>query len=152
MRAASKHGGPWPKISVWHGTADPIVKPCNCEDSIRQWADLHGVSADPSYEESIGSHSRRVWHDADGNTLIEAISLSEMAHGVPLGSAMGKESCGAVGTFFLDAGISSTHHIANFWWPREARQGTPLRRRRTLTPAWLEAAVHAGAAERRART
>jgi feruloyl esterase len=27
VRAASKHRGPWPKISVWHGTSDAIVKP-----------------------------------------------------------------------------------------------------------------------------
>jgi poly(hydroxyalkanoate) depolymerase family esterase len=125
VRQVSGHSGPWPKISIWHGTADPIVKPCNGEDTIRQWADLHGVAADPSYEETIGNHSRRVWQDADGNTLIEAIALNEMAHGVPLGSAMGKDNCGSVGTFFLDAGISSTQHIANFWWPREARLGMP---------------------------
>ena len=35
--------GPWPKISIWHGTADPIVKPSNCEDIIRQWTELHGL-------------------------------------------------------------------------------------------------------------
>jgi hypothetical protein len=27
VRAASRHRGPWPKISVWHGASDPIVKP-----------------------------------------------------------------------------------------------------------------------------
>src|SRR5581483_325320 len=26
VRSASKHPGPWPKISVWHGTSDPSVK------------------------------------------------------------------------------------------------------------------------------
>src|SRR6185437_13350080 len=26
VRAASKHRGPWPRISVWHGTADTMVK------------------------------------------------------------------------------------------------------------------------------
>jgi hypothetical protein len=30
-------------------------------------------------------------------------------------SAIGGESCGAAGAFFLDVGISSTHHIARFW-------------------------------------
>jgi len=37
VRAASRHRGSWPKISVWHGTSDPIVKPSNAEDIIRQW-------------------------------------------------------------------------------------------------------------------
>jgi poly(hydroxyalkanoate) depolymerase family esterase len=115
VRAASRHRGPWPKISVWHGTADPIVKPSNAENIVSQWIDVHGLAAAFSYEESSGSHTRKVWTDANGDALIEAFSISGMAHGVPLGSAMGGEFCGSPGAFFLNAGISSTHHIARFW-------------------------------------
>lgn len=113
--ADSKHRGPWPKISVWHGTADPIVKPSNAENIIRQWTSVHGLSANPSFEELIGIHTRRVWNDANGDALIEAFSVRGMAHGVPLASTTNEDSCGAFGAFFLDAGISSTHHIADFW-------------------------------------
>ena len=115
VRAASRHHGPWPKISVWHGTSDPIVKPLNGEDIIRQWTNVHGLSDSPSYQELIGSHIRRVWNDSDGKALIEAFSINGMAHGVPLAITMGGESCGSAGAFFLDVGISSTHHIARFW-------------------------------------
>jgi feruloyl esterase len=120
VRAASRHLGPWPKISVWHGTSDPIVKPLNGEDIIRQWTNLHGLSDSPSYQELIGSHTRRTWNDADGGALIEAFSISGMAHGVPLAITMGGESCGAAGAFFLDVGISATHHIARFWHLHES--------------------------------
>src|SRR5690348_14973365 len=44
VRAASSHRGPWPKISVWHGTTDPIVQPANAEDIIRQWTEVHGLA------------------------------------------------------------------------------------------------------------
>ena|SRR6185436_1506390 len=27
VRSASAHAGPWPKISIWHGTADAVVSP-----------------------------------------------------------------------------------------------------------------------------
>ena len=37
-----------------------------------------------------------------------------MAHGVPLATT-GGERYGAAGAFFLDVGISSTHHIARWW-------------------------------------
>src|SRR5439155_1177812 len=110
-----RHRGPWPKISVWHGASDPIVKPFKGEDIIRQWTNVHGLSDSPSYQESIGSHTRRIWNDANGKVLIEAFSISGMAHGVPLATTTGGESCGAAGAFFLDVGISSTHHIARFW-------------------------------------
>src|SRR5215813_5070628 len=115
VRAASRHRGPWPKISVWHGTSDPIVKPSNGEDIIRQWTNVHGLSDSPSYQGLIGSHTRRIWSEANGKALVEAFSISGMAHGVPLATTTGGESCGAAGAFFLDVGISSTHHIARWW-------------------------------------
>jgi poly(hydroxyalkanoate) depolymerase family esterase len=124
VRAASNHRGPWPKISVWHGTADPIVKPANGEEIVRQWTDLHGLATAPSYTEVISGHTRRVWNDADGEALIEAFSIGGMAHGVPL-ATIGEDTYGAVGAFFLDAGISSTYHIANFWHLSEKLAAIP---------------------------
>jgi hypothetical protein len=115
VRAASPYRGPWPKISIWHGTADTIVKPSNAEGSIRQWLDVHGLPSTPSYEEKIGGHLRRVWNDSDGNPAVEAFSISGMAHGVPLGLTLEGDNGGTAGPFFLEAGIWSTHHIAQFW-------------------------------------
>ncbi len=115
VRSASGHSGPWPTISVWHGSADAIVKPSNAEHIVQQWADVHGLSAAPSGSERIDGHMRRVWTDADGATLIEAFSIAGMAHGVPLGSVDGAEHCGEAGQYFIDAGLSSTHHIAHAW-------------------------------------
>jgi poly(hydroxyalkanoate) depolymerase family esterase len=115
IRSASSYRGPWPKISIWHGTADPIVKPSNAEGSIRQWLDVHGLSTAPSYQEKVGPHVRRVWKDIEGNTLVEAFLISGMAHGVPLGLTLDGDNCGTAGPFFLEAGISSTTSIAKFW-------------------------------------
>jgi hypothetical protein len=73
---------------------------------------VHGLSYSPSYQELIGRHTRRIWNDANGTALIEAFSMGGMAHGVPLATTMGAESCGAVGAFFLDVGISITSHAS----------------------------------------
>jgi poly(hydroxyalkanoate) depolymerase family esterase len=124
VRAASRHRGPWPKISVWHGTCDPIVKPSNGENIIRQWTNVHGLSERASHQEFVENHTRRVWSDANGKVLIEAFSISGMSHGVPLATAA-EGSCGSAGAFFLDVGISSTHHIARFWRLRESTVEVP---------------------------
>jgi len=115
VRAASEYQGPWPRVSVWHGSADPIVRPSNGEDIIRQWTDVNGLAAHPSREEKLAGHIRRIWNDANGNTLVEAFSISNMGHGVPLATGLGVANCGAAGPFFLDVGLSSTHHIAQSW-------------------------------------
>jgi hypothetical protein len=114
VRAASKHRGSWPTISVWHGTSDPIVKFSNGEDIIRQWTDVQELSKAPSHEELAENYTRRVWRDANGDARIEAFSIDGMAHGVPL-ATRAEDSCGSAGAFFLDVGISSTHRIARFW-------------------------------------
>jgi poly(hydroxyalkanoate) depolymerase family esterase len=113
VRAASDHRGRWPTISVWHGSADTIVKPSNAAHIISQWLNVHGLPERPSAQEQIGDHTRRVWNDAAGQPRIESFTVSGIAHGVPL--ATSPDSCGAPGPFFLDAGLSSTQRIAQCW-------------------------------------
>jgi poly(hydroxyalkanoate) depolymerase family esterase len=115
VRVASPHRGPWPKISVWQGSADPIVRPSNAEDVIRQWAEVHQLPAMPTREEFVRGQLRRVWNDADGAPVIEAYTIFAMGHGVPLATGQGDERCGTPGPFFLEVGLSSTHQIAKFW-------------------------------------
>jgi poly(hydroxyalkanoate) depolymerase family esterase len=114
VNRASRHRGPWPKISVWHGTADTIVRPLNAENIVRQWTDVHCLPAEPSHTESCAAYTRRTWNVANGATLVEAFSISGMAHGIPVATT-GTDACGAAGPFFLDVGISSSYRIARFW-------------------------------------
>jgi poly(hydroxyalkanoate) depolymerase family esterase len=111
VRAASPHAGPWPKLSVWHGDADQTVKPVNADEIVKQWADVHGLSAAPSLETRVDGHRRRVWRDAAGDAVLESYTVAGMAHGAPIDAA----ACGQIAPFFLDAGISSTERIAEFW-------------------------------------
>ena len=67
VRGASSHRGPWPKISVWHGTADTVVRPSNADHIIRQWLDVQKLAERASIEEQIGRHTRRVWKDYRGH-------------------------------------------------------------------------------------
>lgn len=140
VRAASRHRGPWPKISVWHGTSDAIVHPRNGEDLIRQWTNVHGLSEIPARRESVEGHTRRVWTDANGEALVEAFSIGGMAHGVPLATT--KDGCGSAGAFFLDVGISSTRHIARFWRLHESVVVAP--RAAPPVPASVRIPIKAG--------
>ncbi len=115
VRQASTGSTRWPRISVWHGTADAVVKPSNAEHIVDQWVDVHGLAGEPTHESRIAHHTRRVWNDATGNTLIEAFSIDGMAHGVPLAPAQDAQACGHAGPFFIDVGLCSTRHIAASW-------------------------------------
>lgn len=112
VRAASGHRGPWPTLSLWHGTADKTVAPANMDAIVGQWRRLHGLPQARSEQIALGRHIRRVWSDPDGIPRIEAFHIAGMGHGTPLDGA---DDIGAPGAFMLDAKISSTRHIARFW-------------------------------------
>jgi poly(hydroxyalkanoate) depolymerase family esterase len=114
VRAASPHKGPWPRLSVWHGSGDAIVNPQNMESILQQWTEVHRVSLRPHVEHDVHGHQRRAWRSDDGVDVIEAISVTGMPHGVPLATT-GVEGVGHAGAYHFDVGISSTQHIANFW-------------------------------------
>jgi poly(hydroxyalkanoate) depolymerase family esterase len=132
VRNASHHKGPWPKLSVWHGSADRTVNPANANEIVKQWLDVHDLPSTPMSEATVDGYPRQIWWNADGETVVESYTITDMAHGTPLGTADNDERYGAQGAFLIEAGISSSFHIANFFglteWirqPREAAKTAP---------------------------
>jgi poly(hydroxyalkanoate) depolymerase family esterase len=115
VRAASEHQGPWPRVSIWHGDADATVAPGNAQEIVKQWVGLHGLELAPTSEETVAGAQRSVWRDAKGRDVVELHLVPGMGHGAPVDPGEGDGHAGAVGPFMLDAGISSTWHIARFW-------------------------------------
>jgi poly(hydroxyalkanoate) depolymerase family esterase len=115
VRKASKHKGRWPKLSVWHGSADRTVNPSNADEIVKQWLDVHGLPAAPMSEATVDGYPRQIWWNADGETVVESYTITNMSHGTPLGAAENDERYGTEGAFLIEAGLSSSYHIANFF-------------------------------------
>jgi poly(hydroxyalkanoate) depolymerase family esterase len=115
VRNASNHKGPWPKLSVWHGSADRTVNPANADEIVKQWLDVHDLPSAPMSEATVDGYPRQIWWNKDGETIVESYTITDMAHGTPLGVADNDERYGAQGAFLIEAGISSSYHIANFF-------------------------------------
>lgn len=144
VRAASPHRGPWPTVSIWHGSADHTVVPANADAILAQWQAIHGVSGDAAETDMADGHPHRVWRDARGRAVLEEYRITGMGHGTPL-STRGEAGCGASGPHMLEAGISSTRQIARFWG-LAAPDLAPSARRRT-TPSEPASAVAPRAAD-----
>ena len=115
VRNASKHRAPWPKVSVWHGTADRTVNPANANEIVKQWLDVHRLPSHPMSEGMVDGYPHQLWWNADGETVVESYTITDMAHGTPIGKAENDQQYGKQGAFLIDAGISSSHHIASFF-------------------------------------
>ena len=115
VRQASPHKGPWPRVSVWHGSADTTVIPSNAQEILKQWTDVHGLSLTQSVHETVDGYPREFWTDPSGLERIESYTITDMAHGTPLATNARDGACGATGPFLLQVGISSSYHIAKFF-------------------------------------
>lgn len=110
--SASPHRGAWPKISIWHGDADPTVNVSNGEALVAQWLALHGLTHAASRSEFMDGYVKRSWKTDAGETPVEAYTIEGMGHGTPVG---GVENYGHAGKHFFDVGLSSSVRIAEFW-------------------------------------
>src|SRR5262249_61870718 len=57
--------------------------------------------------------------------MVESYTITDMAHGTPLGVADNDQRYGVRGAFMIEAGISSSYHIAKFFglteWIRQQK-------------------------------
>ncbi|MBV2148120.1 PHB depolymerase family esterase [Sphingobium sp. AS12] len=124
VRNASDHAGPWPRVSVWHGAADPTVNSGNADAILAQWLSVHALDGQPSATQNIAAHRHRIWNDATGRTVVEDYRIADMGHGTPLATT-GDDACGTPMPHMLEAGISSTRRIAASWGLLAGRKATP---------------------------
>lgn len=104
------YGGPWPRVEIWHGSADYTVRPVNGEASREQWVDVHGASTEPDRTEQRPSGTVAEIHDAAGQPAVALNTVSGMGHGTPVDPSAG---CGSAGAYFLDT-LCSTEYTADF--------------------------------------
>jgi poly(hydroxyalkanoate) depolymerase family esterase len=139
VRDASAHKGPWPKLSVWHGSADCTVNPANANEIVKQWLDVHQLPSAPMSEGAVNGYPRQVWWNTDGETVIESYTITDMAHGTPLGIGDNDKRYGTQGAFLIEAGISSSYQIANFFglteWIRRSQVTTKPSAKPSVKPS-----------------
>ena len=114
VRSASDHSEDWPILSVWHGSADQTVDRSNASALVEQWRTVHGAPETPQETDLVQGYPHRVWRNPEGRPVVEEYSIKGLGHGAPLdtrGSRHGEQAA----PFMIEAGISSTRHIARFW-------------------------------------
>jgi hypothetical protein len=93
----------------------------------------------------VDGYPRQVWWNADGETVVESYTITDMAHGTPLGIGDNDKRYGAQGAFLIEAGISSSYHIANFFglteWIRRPKVASNEAAKSAPRPAPKQAAL-----------
>ena len=96
--------GPRPRMQVWHGTEDDVLRYPNFGEEIKQWTNVLGVGQTPAATDSPVSGWTRTRYGSTGDHApVEAVSLRGVGHNV-YGAGMADRAL----TFFgLNGGGSS---------------------------------------------
>jgi poly(hydroxyalkanoate) depolymerase family esterase len=85
VRAASSHTGPWPSVSIWHGTADYTVAYSNQRELAEQWS-------------NVGS-------------VVSTRTFTGMGHGQPVNPGQ----CGRTAPYMLDVNVCAAEELGRTW-------------------------------------
>ncbi len=100
-----------------HSALDTTVNINNAQAVVAQWADLHGLSLTAARQELVDGAIRLSWGDQ-----LEAYTFATLGHGTPIDS----RDLGQPGPFILEAGVSSSRRIAQFWDLKPATRVRPV--------------------------
>jgi len=106
------YGGRWPRLQIWQGAGDTVVKPMNQTEILEQFANVVGIDTTADASSTVGTLTRAEYRDAAGATLIETMTVAGMDHGAALDPMNG---CGTAGPYRLAVGVCSTELIARFF-------------------------------------
>jgi poly(hydroxyalkanoate) depolymerase family esterase len=116
VRAANPgYAGPWPRVGIWHGTADTTVVPANATELRDQWTNVWGIPQTASATGTLpGSTSVEHYHDSASRAAVSLYRVQGMAHGTPVAPGSAENQCGTTGPYFLNS-ICSSYYIAQSW-------------------------------------
>jgi poly(hydroxyalkanoate) depolymerase family esterase len=115
VRQASSVAGPFPKVSIWHGSKDRTVNPVNEIEEMEQWTNVHGIDPRSATHDTIKGFPHQTFRDANGDPVVETFSITDMDHGQPVDPGGGGDQCGAEDQFIINEHICASFFTAKFW-------------------------------------
>jgi len=107
----------WPRASIWHGTADKNVFYYTMPMAIGQWKRVHRITR-AGITRTLGDIFRyEAWKNARGNTLVEAYTMQDAVHMIPV-----TKTCGKAGGYFKEEKICFAEKTIEFFGFRSASQ------------------------------
>jgi len=115
VRKAANFPGPFPKVSIWHGSADTTVSPVNATSEMLQWTNVHGIDPASAAHDTVKGFPHQLFKNAAGDAVVETYSITAMSHGDPVDPGSAADQCGAADQYIIDEHICSSYFIAKFW-------------------------------------
>jgi poly(hydroxyalkanoate) depolymerase family esterase len=100
----------YPRITIWHGSADTTVVPANADRLRDQWTDVWKASQQPTSTITLPGGTTRETYGAG----VTVFRVPGMRHGAPVDPGSDEDRCGTAGQYYLDT-LCSAFHTGVSW-------------------------------------
>ncbi|MEO6883176.1 MAG: PHB depolymerase family esterase [Bacteroidia bacterium] len=112
--------GPFPKLAIFHGTADFVVNINNATELIKQWTNLNHADqiVDSTYNSFQGNANveQTIYNDSSNNPVVYYYKITGMPHGIAIDTGSCPRQGGAIATYSIEEHkFHSTYWAADFF-------------------------------------
>jgi poly(hydroxyalkanoate) depolymerase family esterase len=107
--------GPRPRVSIWHGGADPLLLVGNLGLQAQQWGDVLALAVEPDESTTRERLSHSLWRDSSGTEVLETNVIDGMGHAVAVDVRVEPPSCGRPGPYADDVDMCAAEQIARWF-------------------------------------
>jgi poly(hydroxyalkanoate) depolymerase family esterase len=107
--------GPRPRVSIWHGMEDNLLRAVNLDYQRDQWISALGVDADPDGVKWADGYAGILYTDARGKPVVETFAIPRLGHAVALDLRAASPKCGQAGPYADDVHICAAAWIGRWF-------------------------------------
>ena len=107
--------GPRPRVSIWHGMEDNLLRAVNLDYQREQWIGALGIDGDADGVKWAEGYAGNVYEDAGGTAVVETFAIPRLGHAVALDLRATSPKCGQAGPYADDVHLCAAAWIARWF-------------------------------------
>lgn len=107
--------GPRPRVSLWHGMEDDLLRAVNLDHQREQWIAALGIDGEPDGVRWVDGYAGNVYENAEGTPVLETFAIPRLGHALALDLRPSSPKCGKEGPYATDVHLCAAAAIARWF-------------------------------------
>ena len=109
--------GSYPRVSIWHGPSDLVIRYSSANELIKQWTNVHGIDQTIDQADLVNLYPHYVYKTSGGASRVEFYSITDVGHAVPVSPyALSRPRCGSIGGFATQSSSICAVYYVSRWF------------------------------------
>lgn len=107
--------GPRPRVSLWHGMEDELLRAVNLDHQREQWIGALAIDGEPDGVRWADGYAGNMYENAQGTPVLETFAIPRLGHALALDLRPSSPKCGKEGPYAADVHLCAAAEIARWF-------------------------------------